>query len=81
MRPLLLIGSDERISFPAFPGPSEDNAHGRWLLEATERTFLVAGVAGITQVFASERLSDSMNWAARDPIASRRSDGFQTKRR
>ena len=74
MRPLLLIGSDERISFPAFPGPSEDNAHGRWLLEATERTFLVAGVAGITQVFAAVCRSDSMNWAAHDPGAPRQSD-------
>jgi hypothetical protein len=42
--------------------------------EATERTFLVAGVAGITQVFAAMCRSDSMNWAAHDPGASRQSD-------
>jgi hypothetical protein len=39
-----------------------------------ECTFLVAGVADMTQGFAAVRLSDSMNWAARDPIASRQSD-------
>ena len=49
-------------------------AHGPWSREAPERTFLVAGVAGIKQVFAAVRLSDSMNWAARDPRASRQSD-------
>jgi hypothetical protein len=43
--------------------------------ETTERKFLVAGVAGITQVvFAAVRRSDSTNWAARDPIASRQGD-------
>jgi hypothetical protein len=42
--------------------------------EATERTFLVAGVVRITQVFAAVRFSDSMNSAARDPIASGQSD-------
>jgi hypothetical protein len=41
---------------------------------AAERRFLVAGLAGITQVFAAARPSDSMNWAARDPRASRQSD-------
>jgi hypothetical protein len=65
---------DERISFPAFSGTSADDAHGPWSREAPERTFHVAGVAGITQVFAAVRLSDSMNWAARDQRAFRQSD-------
>jgi hypothetical protein len=43
--------------------------------EATERTFLFAGVAGITQVvFAAVRCSDSTNWAPRDL------ESFQTRR-
>ena len=69
-----VTGSDESISFPAFFGVSADAANGPWSREATERTFLVAGVAGITQVFAAMCRSDSMNWAAHGPGASRQSD-------
>ena len=49
------------VSFPAFPGVSADAASGPWPQEATERTFLVAGVAGIMQVLAAVRRSDLMN--------------------
>ena len=62
------------MSFPALSCVSSDAANGPWPRGATERTFLVAGVAGIKQVFAAVRCSDSMNWAAHDPGASRQSD-------
>jgi hypothetical protein len=66
-------------------GPTRGSASGffrrlgercprRLVTEATERTFLVAEVVRTTQVFAAVRFSDSMNSAARDPIASRQSD-------
>jgi hypothetical protein len=50
-RPLLPTGSDKRISFPAFSGASAEDVHGPWSREAAERSFLVAEVACITQVF------------------------------
>jgi hypothetical protein len=50
-RPLLPIGSDKRISFPAFSGASAEDVHGPWSREAAERSFLVAEVACIAQVF------------------------------
>jgi hypothetical protein len=62
------------MSFPALSGVSADAANGFWPRQATELTFLVAGVAGITQVFAAMCRSDSMNWAAHGPGASRQSD-------
>ena len=61
------------MSFPALSGVSADAANP-WPRQATERTFLVAGVAGITQVFAAMCRSDTMNWGAHDPGASRQSD-------
>ena len=70
----LRSGPTREFCFPVFSGASADDAHGPSSREAPERTFLVAGVAGITQVFAAVRRSDSMNWAARDPRASRPSD-------
>jgi hypothetical protein len=70
---LLRLHSDGRSQ--AFPGVRREHQlsgffrrlggrRQRPSREATERTFLVAGVAGITQVFAAVRLSDSMNWGA-----------------
>jgi hypothetical protein len=72
LRPRLPIGSDED-QLPGFFRFSEQCPRPL-VAEATERTFLIAGVVRITQVFAAVRLSDSMNSAARDPIASRQSD-------
>jgi len=65
---------DERISFSGLFQRLGGQCLRPLVAEATERTFLVAGVADITQVFAAVRLSDSMNWAARNPVASRQSD-------
>jgi hypothetical protein len=74
IRPSLQIGCDKSMSFPALSGVSADAANGPWPREATERTFLVAAVAGLPQVFATVCRSDSLNWAAHDPGASRQSD-------
>jgi hypothetical protein len=62
---------DERLIFLPFSDVSADAANGAWSREATERTFLVAGVVGITQMFAAACCSDSLNWATHDPGASR----------
>ena len=67
-------GPTRSMSFPTLSGVSSDAANGPWPPEATERTFLLAGVAGLAQVFEAARHSDSMNWAANDRGASRQSD-------
>jgi hypothetical protein len=49
--PSLPIGCDEQHQLS---GVSADAANGFWPRQARERTFLVTGAAGITQVFAAE---------------------------
>jgi hypothetical protein len=67
-------GATRSIGFQALSGVSAEAANGPRPRETRERTFLVAGVAGITQVFEAVCRSDSMNWAAHDPGSSRQSD-------